>query len=100
MPVHDNSLEHLLPRLRYLVNYFKIDYVSFFSLMIDGLIQGVNAITWCFCFKNLARMQSPGDEMELLMAVNRKYRYLFAQQEHMKLFKEYDSIEVIYSYFF
>lgn len=40
-------------------------------------------------------MQSPGDEMELLMAVNRKYRYLFAQQENMKTFKEYDSIEVI-----
>jgi len=44
-------------------------------------------------------MQSPGDEMELLMAVNRKYRYIFAQQEYMKLFKEYDSIEVIYTYF-
>jgi hypothetical protein len=40
-------------------------------------------------------MQSPGDEMELLMAVNRKYRYLFAQQENMKTFKEYDSIEVM-----
>ena len=39
-------------------------------------------------------MQSPGDEMELFTAVNRKYRYLFAQQEHMKVFKEYDVTEV------
>ena len=95
MPVHDNSLEHLLPRLRYFVNYFKIDYVkflftNFFKFKSVKLLLFLNTF-----LKNLARMQSPGDEMELLMAVNRKYRYLFAQQEHMKTFKEYDSIEVI-----
>jgi hypothetical protein len=33
--------------------------------------------------------------MELFAAVNRKFRYLFAQQEHMKTFKTYDLIEVI-----
>jgi hypothetical protein len=41
--------------------------------------------------QNLARMQTSGDEMELFAAVNRKFRHLFAQQEHMKSFKTYDS---------
>lgn len=44
-------------------------------------------------------MQTSGDEMELFAAVNRKYRHLFAQQEHMKTFKIYDSLEVILSFF-
>ena len=39
-------------------------------------------------------MQTIGDEMELFAAVNRKFRYVFAQQEHMKLFKTYDLTEV------
>jgi len=38
-------------------------------------------------------MQTPGDEMELFAAVNRRFRELFAQQEHMKLFKTYDGTE-------
>lgn len=29
IPVHNNSLQFLLPRLRYLVTYYKIDYVIF-----------------------------------------------------------------------
>jgi hypothetical protein len=36
-------------------------------------------------------MQTSGDEMELFAAVNRKFRHIFAQQEHMKMFKTYDS---------
>ena len=39
-------------------------------------------------------MQTSGDEMELFAAVNRKFRYIFAQQEHMKTFRTYDVIEV------
>lgn len=39
-------------------------------------------------------MQTSGDEMELFAAVNRKFRHLFAQQEHMKSFRVYDIIEV------
>ena len=39
-------------------------------------------------------MQTPGDEMELYAAVNRKFRELFAKQEHMKSFRVYDTIEV------
>lgn len=39
-------------------------------------------------------MQTSGDEMELFAAVNRKFRHLFAQQEHMKTFRIYDLIEV------
>ncbi|CAF0884068.1 unnamed protein product [Brachionus calyciflorus] len=70
MPVHDNTLDYLMPRLRFLVNFYKIDY-------------------------NLSRMQTSGDEMELFAAVNRKYRHLFTQQEHMKTFRTYDSIELL-----
>ena len=38
-------------------------------------------------------MQTPGDEMELFAAVNRKFRELFATQEHMKSFRVYDAVE-------
>ena len=36
-------------------------------------------------------MQTSGDEMELFASVNRKFRHTFAQQEHMKSFKTYDT---------
>lgn len=39
-------------------------------------------------------MQTAGDEMELFAAVNRKFRHLFNQQEHMKKFRVYDILEV------
>lgn len=29
MPVHDNSLDYLKPRLRFFINFYKIDYVKF-----------------------------------------------------------------------
>lgn len=45
-------------------------------------------------------MQTSGDEMELFAAVNRKYRHLFAQQEHMKTFRTYDNVEVSDNNFF
>ena len=40
-------------------------------------------------------MHTSGDEMELLAAVNRKFRHIFAKQEHMKAFRVYDIAEVI-----
>jgi hypothetical protein len=39
-------------------------------------------------------MQTSGDEMELFAAVNRRFRHIFAQQEHMKAFRIYDMVEV------
>jgi hypothetical protein len=68
LPIHTNTIDFLLPRLRFLVQHYKVDY-------------------------NLARMQTPGDEMELFAAVNRRFRELFAQQEHMKTFRTYDAAE-------
>ena len=44
--------------------------------------------------QNLAKMQSSGDEMELYVAVTRRFREIFAEQEHMKSFKIYDFVEV------
>lgn len=45
-------------------------------------------------------MQTSGDEMELLAAVNRKFRHIFARQEHMKAYRVYDIAEVIFSLHF
>lgn len=42
---------------------------------------------------NLVRMQTPGDEMELFAAVNRKFREIFAVQEQMMSFRVYDAID-------
>ena len=39
-------------------------------------------------------MHTSGDEMELLAAVNRRFRHIFAKQEHMKAFRVYDIAEV------
>lgn len=70
IPILNNNLDYLLPKLRYLTKLYKIDY-------------------------NLNKMKTQGDEMELFAAVNRKFRHIFAQQEHMNTFKIYDYIEVI-----
>lgn len=85
MPIHNNSLEFLLPRLRYLTTYYKIDYVpNQMNRIIESDFDNF------YILKDLARMQTSGDEMELFAAVNRKFRHLFAQQEHMQSFKIYD----------
>jgi hypothetical protein len=69
-----------------------IFYFDILNILYDSHIK--NCSKFLFKIKNLSRMQTSGDEMELFAAVNRKFRYIFAQQENMKTFRTYDVIEV------
>ena len=44
--------------------------------------------------QDMQRMSSGGEEMELFSIVTKKFKQVFARQEHMKTFRTYDFTEV------
>ncbi|RNA10543.1 transmembrane protein -like, partial [Brachionus plicatilis] len=87
MPVHDNSLDYLKPRLRFLVNFYKIDYLGSENWGADSSIHALKKESNWLEFIQLVPQKDPTYEKDIAKLAQKHFidQYLISHNSFLEI---------------